>query len=60
MLILNKGGIAQFGTPDEIVHAPKDPFVQDFILNQLEIKRNNIFTLFDRQPSEGLLESVAC
>ena len=60
VLILNKGGIAQFGTPDEIVHAPKDPFVQDFILNQLEIKRNNIFTLFDRQPSEGLLESVAC
>ena len=60
VLILNKGGIAQFGTPDEIVHAPKDTFVQDFILNQLEIKRNNIFTLFDRQPSEGLLESVAC
>ena len=46
VLILNKGGIAQFGTPDEIVHNPQGDFIRQFILNQLEIKRNNIYTLF--------------
>lgn len=46
VLILNKGGIAQFGTPDEIVHNPQGDFIRQFILNQLEIKRNNIYSLF--------------
>ena len=46
MLILNKGGIAQFGKPEEIIQKPQGQFVKDFILNQLEIKRNNIYTLF--------------
>lgn len=56
VLILNQGGIAQFGTPEEIINEPKDKFVRDFILNQLEIKRNNIFTLFQR----GTMREVAC
>ncbi|MGI6211930.1 MAG: ABC transporter ATP-binding protein [Anaerovoracaceae bacterium] len=46
VLIIDNGTIAQYGTPDEIVTAPKDEFVQKFILNQLEIKRNNIRRLF--------------
>lgn len=46
VLILNKGGIAQFGKPEEIIQDPQNQFVKDFILNQLEIKRNNIYALF--------------
>lgn len=46
VLILNEGKISQYGRPDEIVHTPKNNFVKEFILNQLMIKRNNIFTLF--------------
>lgn len=47
VLIINEGEIAQYGKPEEIIHAPADSFVDDFILNQLKIKRHNIFTLFD-------------
>ena len=46
VLILEKGGIAQYGGPDEIIRRPANRFVKDFILNQLEIKRNNIYQLF--------------
>lgn len=46
VLILNRGKVAQFGTPDEIINQPADGFVQSFILNQLEVKRDNIHTLF--------------
>ncbi len=48
VLIVNKGGISQYGTPEEIVFQPGNQFVKDFILNQLEIKRKNIFRLFNR------------
>ncbi len=54
VLIVNKGGIAQFGKPEEIIGAPADSFVKEFILNQLEIKRNNIFTLFRQDWTEKL------
>ncbi|WP_456056602.1 ABC transporter ATP-binding protein [Agathobacter sp.] len=47
VMIINKGNISQFGTPDEIVNTPKNEFVEKFILQQLEIKRNNIYTLFE-------------
>lgn len=47
VMIINKGNISQFGTPDEIVNTPKNKFVEKFILQQLEIKRNNIYTLFE-------------
>lgn len=46
VMIVNKGKIAQYGKPEEIIETPKDQFVQKFILNQLEIKKNNIYSLF--------------
>ena len=46
VLIINDGEIAQYGTPKEIIQQPADDFVENFILNQLEIKRTNIFRLF--------------
>lgn len=46
VLIINEGKIAQFDTPDQIIQSPADSFVENFILNQLQIKRKNIFTLF--------------
>ena len=46
VLIINHGRIAQYGKPEEIIHKPSDSFIRDFILNQLEIKRNNIYSLF--------------
>ena len=46
VMIVNQGKIIQFGTPEEIIHAPSDVFVEKFILNQLRIKKDNIFTLF--------------
>lgn len=46
VLILNEGKISQYSTPAEIIHNPHNHFVKTFILNQLEIKRNNIYSLF--------------
>ncbi len=46
VIIINEGTVAQFGTPHEIVTAPKNQFVEDFILRQLHIKRHNIYQLF--------------
>ncbi len=46
VLIINQGRIAQYGRPADIIQKPADEFVEKFILNQLEIKRNNIFALF--------------
>nr|WP_300323705.1 ABC transporter ATP-binding protein [uncultured Anaerostipes sp.] len=51
VMIVNEGKIAQFGQPDEIIHKPSDEFVEKFILDQLRIKRNNIFTLFGDQKN---------
>ena len=48
VLIINEGKISQYGKPSEIINQPKNDFVQNFILNQLEIKRTNIFSLFDQ------------
>ncbi|MGE7112994.1 ABC transporter ATP-binding protein [Lysinibacillus sp. NPDC047702] len=46
VLIINEGTVAQFGTPHEIVTAPNNQFIEDFILRQLHIKRHNIYQLF--------------
>lgn len=46
VLIVNEGSISQYGKPDEIINEPENHFVQKFILNQLEIKKNNILSLF--------------
>ena len=48
VLIIDGGRIAQYGQPSEIIHRPNSDFVRKFILNQLEIKRNNIYALFGR------------
>lgn len=46
VLIIEGGMISQYARPESIIHAPKNDFVRKFILNQLEIKRNNIYALF--------------
>ena len=55
VMIVNQGGIAQFGRPEEIIGAPADRFVEEFILNQLVIKKNNIFSLFQREPAARVI-----
>lgn len=52
VMIINDGEIAQFGKPEEIIAKPENGFVKKFILNQLEIKKNNIYTLFAGQLQE--------
>lgn len=46
VMIINGGTILQYAKPDEIINSPSDKFVTEFILRQLEIKRNNILALF--------------
>ncbi len=46
VLIINGGKIEQFAPPKEIVEHPASDFIKNFILRQLEIKRNNIYRLF--------------
>lgn len=46
VMIINEGSISQYGKPEEIVKAPENEFVKEFILRQLEIKKNNIYSLF--------------
>ena len=46
VLIVEQGTISQYGEPSEIIEMPKNDFVKEFILNQLLIKKNNIFSLF--------------
>ena len=46
VLILNEGKISQYAKPEDIVNRPQNSFVQEFILNQLVIKRDNIYSLF--------------
>ena len=53
VLIMNAGRIAQYATPDEIVHAPVSQFIRDFILRQLLIKRDNIYALFGEMQAAG-------
>lgn len=47
VLIINQGKISQYGNPENIINKPENNFVKEFILNQLEIKRNNILNLFN-------------
>ena len=51
VLIIDQGPIAQYGCPADIIQKPQNDFVRKFILNQLEIKRNNIFALFGGSAS---------
>ena len=49
VLILNEGRIAQYDTPENIIEHPASDFVRTFILHQLEVKRDNIRSLFDER-----------
>lgn len=52
VLIINEGQISQYDQPHVIVNAPRTQFVENFILLQLRIKRDNIFRLFgDNMPA---------
>ncbi|MBF2758168.1 MULTISPECIES: ABC transporter ATP-binding protein [unclassified Staphylococcus] len=46
VVVIEDGQIAQFGTPSEIIYSPANAFVEKFIINQLRIKRGNIYRLF--------------
>lgn len=46
VLIMKDGKISQYAQPQDIIQHPENSFVQEFILQQLEIKRNNIYALF--------------
>ena len=46
VMILDKGVVSQYGTPTQVIHQPENRFVEEFILRQLTIKRDNIFGLF--------------
>ena len=54
VLIVNKGCISQYGAPQEIITRPQNNFVKEFILNQLEIKKNNIFALFQQNMTTSM------
>lgn len=47
VLIIDQGKVSQFGTPKQVIHQPENNFVEEFILRQLRIKRDNIYTLFE-------------
>lgn len=46
ILILQQGKIAQFAHPQMILREPTNAFIKTFILEQLKLKRDNIFKLF--------------
>jgi iron(III) transport system ATP-binding protein len=46
VMILDRGVVSQYGTPSQVIHQPKNSFVEEFILRQLIIKRDNIYGLF--------------
>lgn len=53
VMIMDKGHIIQYDKPEEIILSPQSNFVKEFVLKQLEIKRNNIMSLFMRAGSVG-------
>ena len=46
VLIIDKGSISQYGTPSDVITKPNNSFVEEFIVHQLQIKRDNIHNLF--------------
>lgn len=56
ILLLSDGKVAQYAKPSEIIKNPANDFVKSFILNQLNIKRRNILSLFeaDSAPADPL------
>lgn len=58
VMILNKGRIVQYAEPQDIIQSPTEDFVKDFIIKQLEIKRNNILNLFNLSSKRPVLHVV--
>ena len=58
VLIINHGKISQYGNPENIINEPGNNFVKEFILNQLEIKRNNILNLFNMANQISAIEGA--
>lgn len=58
ILILNQGKVEQFGTPQEIISHPASSFVDQFILKQLRIKKQNICKLFGISLPEGPAQQI--
>lgn len=58
VMIINDGSISQYGKPEEIVKTPENDFVKEFILRQLEIKKNNIYSLFMVAEALGEAETA--
>lgn len=52
ILLLSDGKVAQFAKPADIIHNPANDFVTNFILNQLNIKRRNILSLFANDSAQ--------
>ena len=46
VMILDQGVVSQYGTPEQVINQPRNNFVEEFILQQLRIKRDNIYGLF--------------
>lgn len=46
VLIINEGKVEQFAKPQQIINTPENNFIKDFIISQLETKRQNIYNLF--------------
>ena len=46
VMILDQGRVSQYGTPTQVIQQPENHFVEEFILRQLRIKRDNIYGLF--------------
>ena len=58
VLIIDQGTFSQYARPENIIHTPKNDFVKNFILNQLEIKRNNIYALFGDKLASSAAQAL--
>lgn len=47
VLIINKGSIEQYDSPQKIITNTESVFIKNFIIKQLEIKKDNIYKLFN-------------
>ena len=51
VLILDGGSISQYGTPEQVINTPANDFVREFILRQLELKKQSIYQLFGAEET---------
>ena len=55
IVVLDNGRVAQCSTPVEIVNQGTSDFVQEFIVNQLAIKQQNIQRIFQQAAAQSVL-----